>query len=83
MPAPQSDTGTLVRSLAPPAESLGLTTREREILSLLCGRMTDQEISERLSISRRTVSHHVGNILTKLGVSNRRQAAALAARQLV
>jgi predicted ATPase/DNA-binding CsgD family transcriptional regulator len=79
--APEPGTRAVVRSLPPPAQALQLTAREHEILELLCQRMTDQEISERLFISRRTVSHHVGNILTKLDVTNRRQAAALAARQ--
>jgi DNA-binding CsgD family transcriptional regulator len=57
-----------------------LTRREREILTLLCQRLTDPEIAERLFLSPRTASKHVGNILAKLGVSNRREAAAVAAR---
>ena len=57
-----------------------LTRREREILTLLCQHLTDPEIAERLFISPRTASKHVGNVLGKLGVSSRRDAAALAAR---
>ena len=57
-----------------------LTYRERDILALLCERLTDAEISDRLFLSKRTVEHHVSSILGKLGVANRRQAAAFAAR---
>jgi predicted ATPase/DNA-binding CsgD family transcriptional regulator len=57
-----------------------LTRREREVLGLLCQRLTDPEIAERLFLSPRTASKHVGNILGKLGVSSRREAAAFAAR---
>lgn len=56
-----------------------LTRREREILELLCQRRTDMEIAGHFFISPRTVSHHVSNILAKLGASNRREAAAMAA----
>jgi predicted ATPase/DNA-binding CsgD family transcriptional regulator len=57
-----------------------LTRREREILRLLCQRLTDAEIAAQLFLSPRTASNHVGSILSKLGVANRREAAALAAR---
>lgn len=59
-----------------------LSRREREILDLLCLRLTDYEIAERLFVSRRTVTTHVSNILAKLDVSNRREAAAMAPRLL-
>jgi DNA-binding CsgD family transcriptional regulator len=57
-----------------------LTRREREILALLCQRFTDPEIADQLFLSPRTASKHVGNILGKLGATNRREAAAIAAR---
>jgi len=58
-----------------------LTRRERDVLQLLCQRLTDPEIAEALFLSPRTASNHVANILSKLGTPNRREAAALAVRQ--
>ena len=57
-----------------------LTSREREVLQLLCQRFSNPEIAERLYIGTRTVEFHVTNIIGKLGAENRREAAAIAAR---
>jgi predicted ATPase/DNA-binding CsgD family transcriptional regulator len=62
------------------ALDVALTRREREILTLLCQRLTDLEIAEQLFISPYTASKHVSNVLGKLGVANRREAAAFAVR---
>ena len=55
-----------------------LSRREREVAALLGRRWTDAEIAMQLGISVRTASDHVGRILAKLGVANRREAGALA-----
>ncbi len=57
-----------------------LTPRQIDVIRLLAQGCTDQEIADRLSISRRTATTHVANIFTKLGISSRTAAAAYAAR---
>jgi DNA-binding CsgD family transcriptional regulator/tetratricopeptide (TPR) repeat protein len=61
-------------------DELGLTPREREVLALVAEGRTNREIAEALFISDKTASVHVSNILAKLGVANRGQAAAVAHR---
>lgn len=56
------------------ANRLGLTTREREVLDLLCQGLGNQEIAGSLVISRRTVENHVRSLFHKLGVRTRSQA---------
>ncbi|QOV43215.1 helix-turn-helix transcriptional regulator [Streptomyces chromofuscus] len=63
-----------------PAEALGLTTRERDVLRLVADGRTNRQIAEELFISPKTASVHVSNILAKLGVSGRGEAAAVAHR---
>jgi DNA-binding CsgD family transcriptional regulator/tetratricopeptide (TPR) repeat protein len=67
--------------VSPSTERYGLSPRESEVLGLLTQRWTDPEIAEQLFVSPRTVQSHVASIFNKLGVSNRREAAALAARR--
>ncbi|MEA2444371.1 MAG: hypothetical protein QOJ12_1663 [Thermoleophilales bacterium] len=57
-----------------------LTAREREVLGLIALGMSNARIAQSLVISEKTAGHHVSHILTKLGVSNRAEAAAQAAR---
>jgi DNA-binding NarL/FixJ family response regulator len=59
---------------------LGLTRREREVLPLVAAGLTNKRIAERLFISENTAGVHVSNILGKLGVGTRTEAAAVAAR---
>ncbi|MEW1635504.1 AAA family ATPase [Streptomyces sp. NPDC093801] len=69
-PAPDTD----------PIEALGLTSRERDVLRLVATGSTNRRIAEELFISPKTASVHVSNILAKLGVASRGEAAALAHR---
>ncbi|QQE79125.1 response regulator transcription factor [Alicyclobacillus sp. SO9] len=63
------------------SEVASLTEREREILALLAGGASNREISENLYIASGTVKNHMSNILSKLGVRDRTQAA-LKAKEL-
>jgi DNA-binding NarL/FixJ family response regulator len=63
-----------------PLATLGLTPREREILRLVAAGWSNGRIADELGISVSTASVHVSNILAKLDVENRVEAAALAHR---
>jgi DNA-binding NarL/FixJ family response regulator len=62
-------------------DGFGLTEREREVLVLLAEGRSNRQIAEALFISPKTASVHVSNILTKLGVTSRGEAAAVAHRR--
>jgi DNA-binding CsgD family transcriptional regulator len=62
------------------ASRLGLTPREAEVLSLVAAGRTNRQIGEALYVSEKTASVHVSNILRKLGVATRVEAAAVAQR---
>jgi len=61
-------------------DPLGLTEREAEVIRLVAAGRSNQQIADELFITRKTASVHVSNILGKLGVSNRVEAAAIAQR---
>jgi DNA-binding NarL/FixJ family response regulator len=63
-----------------PADDHGLTNREREVLGLLVQGHTNKRIAEELFISESTAGVHVSNILGKLGVGTRTEAATVATR---
>jgi DNA-binding NarL/FixJ family response regulator len=73
----------LTRSLMAPKPRTvdSLTDREREVLVLVAKGLSNQQIADRLVISERTARTHVSNILGKLGVASRTQAALLAVRE--
>ncbi|WP_189819326.1 helix-turn-helix transcriptional regulator [Streptomyces olivaceoviridis] len=73
-------TGAARRAPADPAAALGLTSRERDVLRLVAAGRTNRQIAAELFISPKTASVHVSNILGKLGVSGRGEAAAVAHR---
>jgi DNA-binding CsgD family transcriptional regulator/tetratricopeptide (TPR) repeat protein len=84
-PAPMSDAGPAAEAgpssrPAAGADTFGLSKRELEVLGLIAQGRTNREIGDRLFISQKTVGVHVGNILAKLGVSGRVEAAAVAIR---
>jgi DNA-binding NarL/FixJ family response regulator len=62
------------------AAALRLTAREIDVLRLVAGGRTNQQIAETLYISPKTAGHHVSSILSKLGVASRVEAAGIAHR---
>ncbi|MFI5100759.1 MAG: LuxR C-terminal-related transcriptional regulator, partial [Actinomycetes bacterium] len=63
-----------------PSELDVLTPREREVLALLADGASNRTNGEQLFISTKTAGVHVSNLLAKLGVSSRLEAAAIAHR---
>ena len=60
--------------------ALGLTPRELEVLALVAEGRSNRQVADALFISAKTASVHVSNILAKLGVASRVEAAAVAHR---
>jgi NarL family two-component system response regulator LiaR len=75
----------VIREIKRPSDSPStgepLTEREMEVLKLVARGLTNQEVAEELVISERTVGNHIGNILNKLHLANRTQAALYALRE--
>jgi DNA-binding CsgD family transcriptional regulator len=72
--------GTAAAAPPAPGDDLGLTPREAEVLALVAAGRSNRQIAQALFISPKTASVHVSNILAKLGVANRVEAAAAARR---
>lgn len=70
----------LVREVRRPEQPDALTPRETEVLRLLAEGLANKEIARALGIGEKTVKTHVSNILSKLGVLSRTQAALQAVR---
>lgn len=68
--------GVIEKGIAPQFEGAPLSARERQCLQLAAHGMTGAEIGFKLGITERTVTHHFGNIVSKLGVLNRHEAIA-------
>jgi DNA-binding NarL/FixJ family response regulator len=54
-----------------PQDNHALSERELQVIELVAAGLTNQEISEKLEISKRTVDNHISNILTKTSTDNR------------
>lgn len=80
LPTGEAGAASAVAGSADDVVPFGLTEREVEVLGLVARGATNREIGERLFISPRTASVHVSNILGKMGVRGRVEAAALALR---
>lgn len=74
------DTQSRQKQLASPLDEL--TGREREILENLAAGLSNKEIGEKLFLSEKTVKHYMTNILQKLQVRNRVEAALLAQKEM-
>jgi len=70
----------LLQEIRAPEGSDALTNRENEVLRLLARGLSNKEIAHHLSLGEKTVKTYVGNILVKLGVRSRTQAALYAVR---
>jgi NarL family two-component system response regulator LiaR len=79
--APEAAEALIQTAARQPERDYDLTPREQEVLALLVEGLSNPDIAERLSVSRSTARAHVSNILSKLEVSNRAEAIALALRQ--
>ena len=68
----------LSRAAPPNSPGPTLSPRERDVVRLITGGQSNQEVATQLAIAKNTVKNHVRSILRKLNARNRAQAAAIA-----
>ena len=81
--APEATQALIHAVIQPPPLGHDLTPREREVLRLMVEGLSNPAIAERLVVSESTVKSHVSNVISKLQVTNRTEAVALAIKQQV
>ena len=79
--APEAAQALIHAAIKPEKPDYGLTNREDEVLLLMTDGLSNVDIAERLVVSRSTVKFHVSSILSKLSVSSRTEAVAMALQQ--
>ena len=79
--APEAAQALIHAAVRPEKPDYGLTNREEEVLLLMTDGLSNVDIAERLVVSRSTVKFHVSSILSKLSVSSRTEAVAMALQQ--
>ncbi|MER6944083.1 response regulator transcription factor [Nonomuraea sp. NPDC000554] len=78
--APEAAEAMLAGASGSPSAPVPLTEREREVLALIAAGRSNREIARSLAVAEKTVKTHVSNVLMKLGVQDRTQAALYAVR---
>jgi NarL family two-component system response regulator LiaR len=78
--SPEAARVLIQRVNEPPSPGLDMTDREKEILALMVEGLNNTQIAARLFVSQSTIKFHVSNILSKLGVTGRTEAVAIAVK---